>query len=122
MTTSNPSSEPAELVEIDELGTSDRGLARERTELAWNRSGLAVLVAVGIMVRHLHPFDDAADVVVGCLIAAGALLWGTGMWFARQTKASRSSPTLGQSTCLLIMIGTLVLAVAASIIGAVATS
>jgi len=43
----------------------DSGLARERTDLAWNRSGLAVAVTVAIILRRLWPLSgDRAALAV----------------------------------------------------------
>ena len=35
----------------------DAGLAEERTVLAWNRSGLAVVVCVAVLLRHVWPLQ-----------------------------------------------------------------
>jgi hypothetical protein len=53
----------------------DKGLARERTVLAWNRSGLAAAVCIAVLLRHVWPLHGGAqDLAVG-LIAAAAIVW-----------------------------------------------
>jgi uncharacterized membrane protein YidH (DUF202 family) len=53
----------------------DKGLARERTALAWNRSGLAVVVCIAVLVRHLWPIEGTGRDVAVCLIGAAAIVW-----------------------------------------------
>jgi uncharacterized membrane protein YidH (DUF202 family) len=89
----------------------DPGVARERTELAWNRSGLAVLAVLAVTIRNLWPLDGARSVVALVLIAAGALVWAVGMALARATR-TETEPVLGSTVCRLVMTGTVILAVA----------
>ena len=61
------------------------GMAGERTDLAWSRSGLAVFTCAGaILKRILTGFDSvsARAVVVGLLVA-GAAAWLGAMSHAR---------------------------------------
>jgi uncharacterized membrane protein YidH (DUF202 family) len=53
----------------------DPGLAYERTVLAWNRSGLAVIVCIAVLVRHLWPLRGAGQDVALAFIAAAAVVW-----------------------------------------------
>ena len=56
----------------------DRGLALERTVLAFNRSGVAVLVCVAVLLRHLWPLHDAGQRVALGLLAIGGIAWAIG--------------------------------------------
>jgi uncharacterized membrane protein YidH (DUF202 family) len=103
----------------DGLGVRDSGLAHERTELAWNRSGLAVLAAVAIMLRRLWPLQGYRSVVALVLIAAGATAWAVGMHLARRAKLdTRDGGMLGAPTLRMLTLGTLVLAAAGFLLGA----
>ena len=100
----------------DGAGARDPGLAAERTDLAWNRSGLAVVVAVAIMLRRLWPLEGYKSVVALVLIAAGAIAWAVGMPLARR-KRPDTRAGLGVSTCRMLTVGTLVLAAAGFLLG-----
>lgn len=98
----------------------DPGLARERTELAWSRSGLAVAVTVAIILRRLWPLSGDKAVVALVIIALGAILWVVGMQLGRQTRFGMGSEgTLTTSSCRMMTIGTLVLAGAGFVVGVV---
>ncbi len=102
----------------DGAGARDPGLAAERTDLAWNRSGLAVVVAVAIMLRRLWPLEGYKSVVALVLIAAGAIAWAGGMRLARRKRPdTRAAAGLGVSTCRMLTVGTLVLAAAGFLLG-----
>jgi uncharacterized membrane protein YidH (DUF202 family) len=55
--------------------TSDSGLAGERTVLAWNRSGLAVVVCVAVLLRHVWPLQGTDQDLALALIAAAVVVW-----------------------------------------------
>ena len=42
---------------------NDPGLARERTALSWNRSGLAIIVCIAVVLRHLWPLNGTDETV-----------------------------------------------------------
>ena len=92
----------------------DPGLARERTDLAWNRSGLAVAVTVAIIVRRLWPLSGRKAVLVLALIGAGAAVWVIAMWLGRSVRSRDQVGTaLSESTCRALTAGTLLLALGA---------
>lgn len=98
--------------------TRDPGLARERTELAWNRSGIAVLVVVAILLRHLWPLEGARSILAFVLIAVGAGVWAVGLLMARRARSdANGDPMLGVSVCRALTIGAVVLAVAGLLLG-----
>jgi uncharacterized membrane protein YidH (DUF202 family) len=102
----------------DGAGASDPGLAAERTDLAWNRSGLAVVVAVAIMLRRLWPLEGYKSVIALVLIAAGSIAWAVGMRLARRGRPRIGAEgVLGVSTCRMLTVGTLVLAAAGCLLG-----
>ena len=90
----------------------DKGLARERTALAWNRSGLAVVVCLAVLVRHIWPIEGKGrDVAVG-LIAAAAVAWSIALLAFTRTGADRDRLTfLGARRFGLMTGGTLLLAI-----------
>jgi uncharacterized membrane protein YidH (DUF202 family) len=51
------------------------GLAGERTVLAWNRSGLAVVVCVAVLLRHVWPLRGTDQELALGLIAAAVVAW-----------------------------------------------
>ncbi len=66
------------------------GLAGERTDLAWSRSGLAVVTcAAAILKRVLTEFDRVSQrLVVFGLLAAGGAAWLGTMVYARAVARS----------------------------------
>ena len=95
----------------------DSGLARERTDLAWNRSGLAVAVTVAIVLRRLWPLHGDRAVVALALIATGAVTWVVGMRLGRSIGSSANAGgTLGESACRMLTIGTVMLATAGFVV------
>lgn len=96
----------------------DPGLASERTALAWNRSGLAVLVAVAVMLRRLWPLEGETTVVVLVVMGTGALVWAIGMFMTRRSSLDREpSGVLTLTSGRMLTAGTLLLALAGFILG-----
>jgi uncharacterized membrane protein YidH (DUF202 family) len=93
------------------------GLARERTDLAWNRSGLAVLVTVAIVLRRLWPLHGARGAVALALIAVGALVWAASMRIGRRVGDAATPHTMSDSAGRMITVATLALALAGFIVG-----
>ena len=96
----------------------DSGLARERTDLAWNRSGLAVVATVAIVLRRLWPLHGDREFIALALIAVGAVAWVVGMRLGRRiARAAGTDRTLGESGCRMLTTGTLALALAGFVVG-----
>jgi uncharacterized membrane protein YidH (DUF202 family) len=63
------------------------GLAAERTDLAWNRSGLALLACGAAVIRGFPPAGFSARHVVGAVILVlGAFTWAMGAFEARRRR------------------------------------
>jgi uncharacterized membrane protein YidH (DUF202 family) len=98
--------------------TRDPGVARERTELAWNRTGVALLVAAAAILRHLWPLHGDRSVVALALLAAGGTVWIVALWWIRRVRATSPGP-LGAPILGLIASGTLLLALAGLVVSLV---
>jgi uncharacterized membrane protein YidH (DUF202 family) len=103
----------------DDLEPRDGGLAAERTDLAWNRSGLALVVCVAVLVRRLWPLDRTDQVVALAVISAGTLLWAVALWWGRAVSGELRTPrgVLGAGAVAMISAGTLLLAGAGLVLG-----
>jgi hypothetical protein len=96
----------------------DAGLARERTELAWSRSGLSVAVTVAVTLRRLWPLTGDKAVAALVLIAVGASVWIVGMQLGRRARlVTDAEGGLATSTFRLLTIGTMILALAGFVVG-----
>ncbi len=51
------------------------GLARERTALAWNRSGLAIAICTAGLLRHVWPVRGTAQALILGGVAGAGLIW-----------------------------------------------
>lgn len=96
------------------------GLAGERTDLAWSRSGLAVLAAVAAIGRRvLQPIDEpAAELIVVVLLAGGGVAWALAVAHARvvaaTTLAGRAHADAGKLR--FVALGTTAFALAALVL------
>ena len=75
---------------LDDPEDLDAGLARERTLLAWNRTGLAFM-ALGGSVIKLVPVPGI------CILAMGALIWLMGY---AQYRVAGEALRLAEHRCL----------------------
>jgi putative membrane protein len=99
---------------------TDPSLASERTDLAWNRSGLALLACGAAVTRGFTIAEPTpARIAVGTIILGlGALTWTLGAWYAHR----RARPGLGRSIAtrrdlLPVAAGTAVVGIAAFFLG-----
>jgi uncharacterized membrane protein YidH (DUF202 family) len=92
------------------MGPGGPGLARERTVLAWNRSGLALVVCIGVLVRHLWPLEGAGEFVALGGIAAAVIVWSVGMMAYSTSGGALDGGLVGERVFRLMTVGTLLLA------------
>jgi uncharacterized membrane protein YidH (DUF202 family) len=99
------------------------GLAGQRTDLAWSRSGLAVVTCLAAIAKKLLPelSTISASALVVILLAIGGLAWIVALLWARaiaaQTLAGRQ--TADHRTLRAVAYGTTALAVASIVIALV---
>ena len=96
----------------------DRGLARERTELAWNRSGLAVAACIAVILRHSWPLHGTGEIIALACMSAGAFVWAlalsVGRAISRKTEPKRGR--LSQGRAGAITVATLAIALGAFVL------
>ena len=100
----------------------EAGLARERTVLAWNRSGLAVVVCIAAVLRHLWPLRGAGEAVALGAVAGAGMIWAAVLVLSSlsASSAGRRRPPAGERYFAVISIGTVSLAVGALVLAVVA--
>jgi uncharacterized membrane protein YidH (DUF202 family) len=95
----------------------DEGLSPERTELAWGRTGLAVLVAVGVLGRRVWAIGGSVEIGALAVVGVGGLLWLLGMSQSRDLHVAMVPHGLaGRRAFALVAAGTVLLAVGGLII------
>ncbi len=100
---------------------TDRGLAGERTALAWNRSGLAIVVCVAVVLRHLWPLHGVDEALALGLTAAAGVVWVVVLLILTHSRASRGEYVhTGARVFGLMTAGTIILAVAGFVLAFVA--
>ena len=89
----------------------DAGLAAERTVLAWNRSGLAVVVCVAVLLRHVWPLQGTDHEVALGLIGAAVIVWSL-VFAVLMLSRGKRGPYVShpENVFRLITAGTLLLA------------
>ncbi len=96
----------------------DEGLAPERTELAWGRTGLAVVVAVGVLARRVWTLGGGIEVAAFVMVGVGALVWLLGMLLSRDLHQAMEPHGLdGRKAFGLVTAGTLLLAFGGMVFG-----
>ena len=104
-------------------GEWDEGLAPERTQLAWGRTGLAVVVAVGVLARRVWTLHGAVGVAGLVMVAVGALVWLVGMRRSRDLEQSMAPHGMvDRGAFSLITTGTVLLASGGLLFGVLASS
>ena len=99
--------------------TRDRFSDAERTDLAWNRSGLALLACGVVVLRGLSRADvPKRDVAVGiCILFLGTLVWALGAWHAHRALRRGRRPTVLRDL-LPISVGVALVGICAFVLGA----
>jgi uncharacterized membrane protein YidH (DUF202 family) len=88
-------------------------LARERTVLSWNRSGLALVVCIAVLLRHLGPIETAGELAAVAGIAVAGIVWAVGLLLFTSSTAGRDEEgLLGEKVFRLMTAATLLLALA----------
>ena len=100
---------------MDDSDPVDEGLTHERTDLAWNRSGLAVVACVAVLLRRIWLLRGTNQIVALVCISAGAFAWALALSLGR-TVGSRTNEgrwRLSQRRATVITAGTVALGLAA---------
>ena len=98
----------------------DEGLAPQRTQLAWGRSGLAMAVAIAVLARRASAVGGPFEVAALVFVVLGGLLWMVGMRESRDNHLHLSPHGLtGVRGFGLVTLGTLLLAIGAMVFGMV---
>jgi uncharacterized membrane protein YidH (DUF202 family) len=83
--------------------TPDGGLAGERTVLAWNRSGLAVVVCVAVLLRHVWPLQGTDQELALALIAAAVVVWAVVLAALTYSTRRRDAPAAHRAGVFRLM-------------------
>ena len=94
----------------------DRGLAAERTEIAWGRSGLAIATCLAVVLRRVPSMSSGqlAGVVIGVAVVLGAFVLLSGVRPLRlvdHRPIAVARHRLRQQAIVTSMVGVLCLAV-----------
>jgi uncharacterized membrane protein YidH (DUF202 family) len=102
----------------DPLDEDDEGLAPERTALAWNRTGIAFLIAIAALGRKVWPIDQGNHAVVVLVLGIAALIFVASLVIATRlsTHHRYQGNTMDPRAFQLVTLGTFVVAVAAFVL------
>lgn len=96
----------------------DEGLAPQRTQLAWGRTGLAVAVSVAVLARRAWRLGGGFEVAALVAVGVGGLVWLFGMRRSRDLHLHMEPHGLdGTRAFGFVTLGTLLLAVGAAVFG-----
>jgi len=84
--------------------------AWERTALAWNRSGLATLGAIAVLLRHLWPLHGVGQEVALAVVSLVAIIWAVAQLLASERGRGRQPTVINERGGLLLCVGTVLLA------------
>jgi len=96
----------------------ERGLAGERTDLAWHRTGLAMIIILGGIGRNALKYGGPQAVASVICVLIGTAIWWFGLQAAHRMSASTHTGRHRAEDRLLttVTIGALVIALAALLI------
>lgn len=96
----------------------ERGLAGERTDLAWHRTGLAMIIILGGVGRSALKYGGPLAVASVACVLIGTAIWWFGLQAAHRLSATTYTGRHRVEDRLLttVTIGTLVIALAALLI------
>jgi putative membrane protein len=94
------------------------GLAGERTDLAWNRTGLSLVAILGTLLRSAIVREGPLPYVALAVAVAGASLWALSLRRARQlaTTTSAGRASAERRVLAAVTMGTIVLALAGALL------
>lgn len=96
------------------MSWSHEGAQRERTSLAWNRTGLSLLVGSGVLLA-LASFPGPEDIVAVLVAAAGMLALRTGRRRAIQAAHQPLDAVRAEPALLAVIAGVATLLAGASL-------
>ena len=76
--------------------------ALARTELARERSGLAVLLCISVLLRRMWPLNRASEVIALIFIAIGGVAWSLGLEVSRRKAHRTPSTPMSETTARLL--------------------
>ena len=91
--------------------------ALARTELARERSGLAVLLCISVLLRRMWPLNRASEVIALIFIAIGGVAWSLGLEVSRRKAHRTPSTPMSETTARLLSLSAVALACGAIILG-----
>jgi len=97
------------------IAPDDDGLSPERTVLAWNRSGMAFLIAIAALGRRAWPIERGNHALVLGVLGLAAATFVASLYLAGRlrTRSRYAGQTMDPNAFRLVSIGTFVLALAA---------
>ena len=96
----------------------DHGLAPERTQLAWSRSGLAALICIAVLFRHIWPLHGDNQILALACVSAAAVVWAAALLVGQaRSRRAGGERRLSVAQAGAITAATLALAVAAFVLG-----
>jgi uncharacterized membrane protein YidH (DUF202 family) len=96
----------------------DEGLAPQRTQLAWGRTGLAMAVAIAVLARRAWELGGVFEVAALLFVGVGGLVWLIGMRESRDLHLHMEPHGLAGARAFgLVSAGTLLLAIGATVLG-----